>query len=316
MEIADYTDRLKGDFSDGNFNWYPLGDTHVGTKELAKSELLECFGIVERDPIGIWTDGGDQLSGICFEDRRWDPSLHYGEYSTVNKQRDLYLDLSSGIWEKCLWQLLGNHGETTKHVIDAVGEIAAKMKCCHAGFLMKAKFNEFFVWDVHGTGSVNSMAGTFRQRYTNDGEKIKRKMMWEQGDCLAMVMHHIHKMRVVKPDFNNYSIVSDNSDPGVLRAVYSQSFINPDGTIHPDLRWYASGGSFQKKNLLNEWRVNPETGKEYKVIINTYAEKGMFAPVELGMLKVKIRDWWIKDIKKMVAIHSSDGIKIIEKDAM
>ena len=201
MEIIDFSKRLRADFSDGCFNYYPMGDMHIGTRSHADHALSTCVKAVEADPIGVWSDGGDSISGICLEDRRWDPAMHYGAYDTIDKQVELYKEKLNSIKDRMLWILTGNHVETNIHIANAVRMIGTAWDVAWPGECIKAKFNKFYVWDIHGVGSVNSMAGDFRQRVTNEGIRVKRKLRLLQGDCSLMIMHHIHKLRWVSPDF-------------------------------------------------------------------------------------------------------------------
>jgi hypothetical protein len=292
MEIIDFSKRLKADFNDGCFNYYPMGDLHIGTRSHADHALSTCVNEVGADPRGVWSDGGDPISGICLQDKRWNPAMHYGAYDTIDKQVGLYLERTEAIGERQLWVLGGNHVETNIHIANAIRMIGTKRGCAWPGECVKAKFNKFYVWDIHGVGSVNSMAGDFRQRVTNEGIRVKRKLRLLQGDCLLMVMHHIHKMRWVSPDFENYSVISDKKNPQKLKTAYAKSYVNPDGTIHEDNRWYLSGGAFQQSQMLNEMRIDDD-GKEYKAIMDTYALKAMYGPTELGMWRVRIKDWWV-----------------------
>ncbi len=293
----DVSDRMKTDFPDGNFNYYPVGDDHAVTPEMVVEFWLWCMKLIGDDPIGVWSNGGDQLSGICNGDKRFDPRIHSGKYATVSHQKDFYVGniKNSARGEKCLWQTAGNHTETTKDIIDAVGEIAKELGTAFVGRAVKAHFAPGLnVWDMHGRYRVNSMAGSFRQRRVNEGEMLKRRMSGLQGDCILMIMHHIHKMREAFPDSENKKFAIISGDDKKLKTHYMQPEYDSCGYIHEDMRWYISGGAFQKSQLQNEWRVDPTTGEKYYCILDSYALE--YAPAELGMRRVRVRDWRIEGV--------------------
>lgn len=108
------------------------------------------------------------------------------------------------------------------------------------------------------------------------------------------VVGNSHKLIVCKPSKELYLV--DNSK----RVVQQYTYNIPSGEyIDPNLRWYASCGSFLKLYREPIEIVNEKNKKEM-FPVSGYAEQAEYDPVELGYVKVKVRDRQIADVEKVI----------------
>lgn len=274
-----------GNSMPSNFNFYFLSDTHCGRIGVAKDKIAKAVTRIRRDPKGFWGGGGDHAEFIAPGDKRYSSAeQENGTYKRLELQAEDFAKMVHSISGKCLFILNGNHEEKVEEIFDASRHIANILgkKIPHGGrtihLTLGSKCKFFF---THGSGNVRSMAGSPRQIEINEAERIKRKLMPLAGDCIFMAMGHVHKIRICPPSERLAMIAGPNG----YKQIYTRPYVSGNGFINEDSRWYGSTGTFVAS------MINGAT---------TYAEKAMYPPTELGMLKAVVRNGEMVGLEKVI----------------
>jgi hypothetical protein len=269
------------------FNFYAIGDLHVGRRGLAEHKIEECISLIKDDPIGCAGVMGDICETIKPSDKRFTiQEQDTGKFARLSQQWEYAAELLNPISDKLVFILDGNHEEVVYDVCHISSEIV-KMISPDEGIACGGRSAKVFFTDkikgffTHGSGSVQSKAGDPEQRERNDAINIKRKLRDLQGDCILMGMGHIHKMRICKPTVE-LMLVGDGKD---IKQVYTEPYFGPHGEVNEDKRFYFSSGAFMP--LLMEG-------------VTTYAEKAMYTPTEMGMIKCSVEEGAVKSVEKVI----------------
>jgi len=104
----------------GESKVYPLGDLHVGAAGFDEAGFVRRVKSIKDDPSAYWLGMGDYCDFITHTDRKRFDARMYAEwmYTPDNladpgtAQRDVFLDLTRPIWDRCLGLIEGNHEAT------------------------------------------------------------------------------------------------------------------------------------------------------------------------------------------------------------
>jgi UDP-2,3-diacylglucosamine pyrophosphatase LpxH len=269
-----------------NFDYYQIGDLHLGRKGIAIEKARRAVDKIRRARNAVVGLVGDLCETMTPDDTRFNLDEIEGKLAKLDAQWDAVAELLAPIVDKIIFILDGNHEERVENICSVGSQIRRRLNrdipC--GGRTCKVLFTEtirgFF---THGSGAVQSQAGDPEQIERNEAIRVKRKLRRLQADCMLMGMGHIHKMRICKPT-KELAIVTD-SKTGKMTQVYSEPYMGPQGIIDEDKRYYFSSGAFMGSLLDN---------------VTTYAEKAMYAPVEMGMIKAEIKNGCVKDVTKVI----------------
>jgi hypothetical protein len=262
------------------------GDIHKGTTLMNKSgvdNLLER--LKKKNTYMIFM--GDAVDAISVTDKRYESDLSDG--STPIEQADWIVEKFLPFRGKILAWLSGNHERSVKSVGDIVkSNICDKLKVPYGTFSCRIEFENnngvrlFSGMFHHGDGQINSSHPDPMVRQAMMTYKLKCKLEPFGGDCMLNAMGHTHKLLIYKP-IKELFLKMDLD--GKLVSKYTQPYKQINGYIDPCQRWYVNTGSFQK--LYSKTSVG-----------SGYAERAMYAPVELGYPIVHVRNGFIQDIVK------------------
>ena len=114
--------------------------------------------------------------------------------------------------------------------------------------------------------------------------KLKQKLESFGGDCLLNAMGHTHRLLVYEPVDEMF--LRDRAGQREARYTSSIGTIMHDiGYIPPTQRWYANTGGFLK--LYS------------REAMSGYAEIGMYPPIEVGFIKVRVRNGKLLSVEKI-----------------
>jgi len=268
-----------------DLNLYILPDMHIGNAATSFHAVDNAVRIVADDPIGYCGQPGDALEAIHLGDKRFDLDVHAGAFSTYSAQKKEYIRRIEPVASKMLFQLFGNHEWKLKHFIekDDIGQAIndAGGNVISGGFSIVARLTPYCkIFVIHGSRTVNSQAGERKQREMNDALRVKRLMRNIRSDCHAMIMAHIHKVRILAPSEDMHIVGNGERD----RDYFVTNFIGDHGIIHQDSRWYASTGACLKT---------------YDDEHTTYGEIAMYEPTEMAMICLEVRDGRLQYIRKV-----------------
>ena len=139
-------------------------------------------------------------------------------------------------------------------------------------------FKGFF---THGRRLIRTIADDPVRRTANEKLQLKQHLKNKMGDCLIMAKGHCHRLIVSDPIESLY-LMTENEE---IHQRYTHSAHKEYKFIHPDHRWYCATGSFLKT---------------FGEKVSSYAEVGEMDPVELGYVKVIVRDRTIAKVERIV----------------
>lgn len=268
---------------------FHLGDSHDGTKSQARKKVQEAIYIVKSEKKSLWVHTGDAAESIMVDDPRYEWDQH--TMPVADRQVDSVVETFYPIRKQLLKFLMGNHEWRVRSVnmlwgyckglgrIDAYGAWTSMLTFADKGGLHRWKG----LW-THGPqrrASIISGAGDAGQQVANEQASLK-KILAPLGNAHYMGCGHFHKL-ILRPPARTLYLDTDKS------AVHRKYTAPPeDGYVHPDFRWYGCNGGFLKS--LNMSEEYPNTSKDTVEPIS-YAERAGYPPVEMGMVKLNIRDY-------------------------
>jgi len=281
-----------------DWNYFLFGDSHIGANLRHDKGFAQMVDMINSNYKGLShkknfaIDHGDIIEAITIDDPRY--SVFDTREACILSQMAMAKKELWPIRKKLLCGLDGNHpwklhkfGPITHSVCKDLnvnfGTYSAKIIFKHKG---KSQFKHFA---THGNGSIGSIADDIERRKLNWRLALKRKLRDMAGDCFLMSMGHTHKLIISPPSEVLY--LTDNG-----KKINQHNEV-PTSTeyIHPDYRWYANTGSFLKvygDTLVEDDDVPIERSK----LGSGYAERAMYAPLQLGFCVALIRNSKLVDI--------------------
>jgi len=286
--------KLLQQFLPGDCDIYEVGDSHNGSLCCHEEAEEEMVSKVEKNPIGYLGFMGDAAETVFINHPYYDPeSLKKDGNSNVIKtdiQCEVVAKRYSPIADKLLFWLMGNHEYRvlkTHNMVDMIlkdknidrREIGCDFAVKFTILDKKGK-PKLKLYAHHGSGLSNNNAGTERQKRTNSLVALQRKLSPMAGDCICQSIGHTHKLLVAEPLSRLYLV----DEGGKIKQKYIKT-INNDGYIDPENRWYCNTGSFFKSQMIG---------------FDSYAERNMYPPTELGYIVIHIRDYKVESIEKVI----------------
>ena len=280
-----------------NWNYFLFGDSHIGANLRHDKGFRKMVDMINSPYEGLSAkynyaiDHGDIIEAICVDDKRY--SVYDTREACILSQMEMAKKELWPIRKKLLAVLDGNHphklhkfGPLTHFVCKQLGVSFGTdqtvLTFCYKG---KLQFKHFA---AHGSGSICSIADDVERRVLNWRLALKRKLRDMAGDCLLGSMGHTHKIIISPPSEVLY--LTNNG------KKIDQHYATPESGsdyIHPDYRWYINTGGFLKiygETVFEDDDVPIEKTK----LGSGYAERAMYAPLNLGFVVLLIRDGQIK----------------------
>jgi hypothetical protein len=162
-------------FDFDRFTLYPLGDTHIGSKNYNDAFFRQVIQEIAEDELGYWVGMGDFMENALIGSK----SDVYTQTMPPTEQANYVCELLEPIWSKGLFLIAGNHEQRTMRAAGFIPEqyIAAKLKLPYLGFsafayvtLKEAKWaNSFVLYFHHNYGGGYTKGGK-----VNRAEQLRR----------------------------------------------------------------------------------------------------------------------------------------------
>ena len=275
---------------------FQIGDTHEGTVAQARSKIDEAIYIIKHEKKSLWVHTGDAAESIMVDDPRYSQDQH--ERPTTDIQEEAVIETFLPIAKQLLVFNIGNHELKirSRNMIFAICR-GLKRVDAYGAWTAIVNFHDKAgqqVWNAfwfHGPNkkSLNSTAGDAGQQIANI-EAMLKKHLAPLHNAHYMGCGHFHKLVLRKPSEVLYLTTEDKH----LDKEYTKQ--PESGYIHPDLRWYGCNGGFLKQYLMGEDYPNTDLKTLEPV---TYAETAGYHPVEMGIIKLNIRNYRLRDCEKI-----------------
>ncbi|RJP48796.1 MAG: hypothetical protein C4586_08785 [Anaerolineaceae bacterium] len=276
---------------------YQIGDTHEGTIAQSKSKIQEALYIIKNDKKSLWVHTGDAAESIMVDDPRYEQDQH--TTPTADRQVESVVETFMPIAKNLLLMNMGNHEKKIRSmnmtfaICKGLGRINAYGSWTSiVNFSDKAGIQRWNALWTHGPNkkALNSTAGDAGQQIANT-EAMLKKLLAPLHNAHYMGCGHFHKVVLRKPADMLYLTASGKH----IDKAYTKQ---PDaGYIHPDLRWYGCNGGFLKQFLMGEDYPNDSLATIEPI---TYAETAGYAPVEMGLIKLNIRNYQLHSCEKVM----------------
>lgn len=294
MIIADYRKRLPN-----TFRLYLMACSHIGDRACWDNGIKKAVEIVKDDRNGYWGHLGDAIGSIYYGDPRFEQDMHAGKFQTLGAQTERFAELFSPIAHKLLFLLDGNHEDKIMKTGDPSDMIFKEFKKEYGTDMSEADRGSVEIHATlaenckiychHGYGSVNSRAERRRRREFNDEDSVRKKLIDMAGDVHFAGMAHIHKLRISPPDNPLHLTVSKRK----IEQMYPTAQDINSRIVPSEYRWYASVGSFLRTKLITP--KNLMSGQRF----DTYSTKRMYSAVELGFIKLDIKQGHLVNVEKV-----------------
>jgi hypothetical protein len=271
-----------------DFSIYQMGDGHDGTIAQSRHTLKEAIYIVKDDTDSKVVFTGDAAECITVDDPRYAHDQHKKPLMT-QQVKSIGEDYSPIAPNVIAW-LMGNHEKTIRgdNMTWRICEELKRIDMYGAwttiiNFRDSAGLIRWTGFWYHGPRrkSLTSTAGDAKQQKSNLEAALK-KILASLHNAHYMGCGHFHKVILRSPIDQLYLATEEKH----LKKQYT---IPPEsGFIHPDLRWYGCNGGFLKQYCMGEEFPNDSIDTLEPI---TYAEEAGYAPVEMGMIKLNIRDY-------------------------
>jgi hypothetical protein len=101
------------------FRIYDIADKHEGAAGSDHTKFARDVDKIYKDPRAFWIDGGDSIDAVNRNDKRFnvqsvDPYYHNKLDDLADAQMDRYCERVEKIGDKCLGKLRGNHEESIR----------------------------------------------------------------------------------------------------------------------------------------------------------------------------------------------------------
>lgn len=255
---------------------YLLGDPHVGEAVFLKKRFLQFWDEHLKGKRNSFVIGmGDWISSIPPYDTRHDVRGIDPDFPSIQDAEDWVEDFLTRWQKKFLWFHTGNHEEkiAAKHG-DRVKAICRRAGVRYGGFTayvnLVSNGNIIRLITTHGATSIDSALDDPADREAAMKRKLRRTLS-RLGDADLYAMGHTHKLLV-------------HQAPPVLRLEKETGGHVEHRYTHDD-RWYANTGCFMRSYVPGH--------------IN-YAERYGYGPLEIGCIKVTIKNGKIANVEKVV----------------
>lgn len=263
-----------------NMDYYLFGDAHIGTLAFSERDFDKVIMEIQNNPIARCSTMGDLLEAFWVDDqKRFD--LETNKASPLAQRKDMIAKLSA-IQGKIDTLLDGNH---ERYLLKKVGKITEdicnELKVPYGTFSAKLEFSDgykFFI--MHGARGITSMSPDPVRKKAYMLFTLQRHLQNKAGDCIVMAKGHAHKLLVSTPLPILYTV----TEKGKLKAYYTKPG-SREIYISPEHRYYACTASFLKSQLIG---------------VDTYSERFELDPVELGYVKIIVRDKKVQDVLPMI----------------
>ncbi len=272
-------------------NIYMLSDDHEGALAQNTDGVHEAIQAIAGDPIGYWCHLGDWLETLMVDHPYYDPRMlakdEDGNPSVPMRQAERQAERYRIVKDRLLAGLIGNHetrairfGNLVQYLLGLMGRPEA-----YGGYSCKLSIKDhngksrLKMFLHHGRNIAETRAGTERQRQANREAQLMRILHPLAGDCQVMAMAHTHRLIVVEP-LNRLYLVDDG------RKIKQKYIKSASGDyIDPENRWYVNTGSFYRSQVIG---------------LDSYPEKAMYAPTELGYAVIEMRDYQVANVRKVI----------------
>jgi hypothetical protein len=262
-----------------DMDYYLFGDCHDGTRASDEKGFDSVVLEIQNNPVARASCMGDLLEGFWVDDPRFDTDTNTTSPLT---QRRHMIDKLSAIQGKLDTLLDGNHERKLKNTVGQITkDMCLDLKLPYGTFSSKLEFSDgykFFI--MHGARGINSTSPDPVRRKAYMLFTLQRHLQDLAGDCIVMAKGHAHKLLVSAPVPLLYTV----TEKGKLKARYTKPG-SKDVYIYPEHRFYACTASFLKSQLIG---------------VDTYSERFELAPVELGFIKIIVRDKQVQDVQGVV----------------
>lgn len=256
--------------------WF-LGDLHAGEAVFLKKRFLQFWDENLKGKRNSFVIGtGDWVSAIPPYDSRHDVRGLDPEFPSIEDAKFWVEKFLTRWHKKFLWFHTGNHEEkvSAKHG-DFVKSMCRRAGVKYGGFtafvnLLTPNENTIRVITTHGATSIDSTLDDPADREAAMKRKLRR-VLSRLGDADLYAMGHTHKLLT-------------HQGPPVLRLA-RETGGHVEHHYVQDARWYANTGSFMKSYV--EGQIN-------------YAERYGYGPLEIGCIKVTIKNGKIANVEKVV----------------
>ena len=275
-----------------NWNLWLFGDTHIGTIVHDRDSFLEFLEIVSQPYDGIparhnyLVDHGDAIEAIAIDDKRYDARLCTDPRGTPFEQAEEYINLLRPVKKQIVVRLKGNHEHTLFRFGNLAKYISDQLVVPYGTYSAKITYRDrdggliFKHFCMHGRKGISSAADDPKRRKTNMELTLKRQLKHKSGDALLQSKAHTHRLLVCEPNAELYL----TDDGKKTKQKYTHSH-RAAGYLHPDHRWYASTGSFYKLYADDE---------------DSYAERGEYDPLEIGVICCLVCNRTITEVRRIV----------------
>lgn len=271
-----------------------FGDVHIGAPTFHEEGFNKLLSDLKRKNV-YGLELGDAIEAKTPKMKTFSLSNLDVERGLITPQQqcDYYIKLLRPVKSKILAKGFGNHEYMLADTVNYGQYVSKELDIPYGGYTYK-----FIVQDPsgtirfklllhHGDGILKSAAKDDIQREANQKAALKQKLNNTSiSDCIGMFMGHVHKSFVVKPTYLSQACIVDRDNQHTQHLRESPH--PADDWIPPDTRWYGSSGCFRMTY------TSPDSD------FNDYSEMKMYGASDLGYLKVKVSDYHIVEVVKIV----------------
>lgn len=283
-----------------DFELVMFGDDQEGNAAKATDKYQKCIQYICASPTRYGIKMGDSMDAFWIDDKRYD-SMTVASKPQVQFERAVEQLLPLAKTGRLLTLLKGNHEKALEMKLQRLGwDEAVNEKLCKAlrdesggsypiegSYTHKLEFVHsdgkpmFKGYFTHGRKTISSVSPDPHRKKANMQYRLKLILQEMAGDCILMVMAHIHIVLVTPPLPGIYL----TSEKGKLKQNYTHSGSGKAGSyIPPDHRWYGVSGSFLKTFVEG---------------METYSELAQYNPTELGYLEAVVRDRQLVELREV-----------------
>jgi hypothetical protein len=276
---------------------FQIGDSHLGTAAHLKNKHDEAIYLIKNEKKSLWVHTGDAAEAIMVDDPRYEHDQH--TTPVADRQVDDIVATFTPIAKQLLAFCMGNH-EKKVRAMNMTFAICKGLKRVDAygawtsiiNFYDKSNQRQWTALWTHGPNrkALNSTAGDAGQQIANN-EAMLKKMLAPLHNAHYAGCGHFHRLTLRQPAKQLYLTTEKNH----LKEAYTQPPIA--GFIHPDLRWFGCNGAFLKLYAMCEEYQNDSLANIEPI---TYAEQAGYAPVEVGLIKLNIRNYRLESCEKIL----------------
>jgi hypothetical protein len=273
-----------------NFDIIQLGDSHEGTIMQIKAKLKKGIDIIKAEK-----KKGTKFVfvGDCVEGRAIDNPFYDSDINTQPipyRQADEVIKDFECVAGQCLAWLEGNHDLYSRMMVRLVQDVVCDPRgldvpygtwSCKITFVGGGKkWKAHFIHGSTNKGITQSRAGNPLRRKTNELDSLKNLLSVACGDAVYHGVGHYHKQLIYEPQMGMDLYITDDGE-----EFHQKTTAQTGGEyIPPDLRWYGCSGAFMRQYIKG---------------VSTYGEKAIYKPVEIGMLRLKVRNWELVGVEKI-----------------